>query len=97
METTLEFAWQRKYKAAMNDYEKEKWFELYKTAMLELHRTAVRGRISDARTEIAARLGKIKEHPGLHDDEHRAIKYAITGLCALEREEEELAAEDSHT
>jgi hypothetical protein len=80
---------------SMYDYEKEKWFELYKTAMLELHRTAVRGRISDARTVIAARLDKLKEQRDA--EEHRAIEYAIAGLNALEREEEELAAEDSHT
>ena len=52
------------------------------------------GRISDARTEITARLEKLKEHPILHGEEHRAIEYAITSLGALEREEEQLAAED---
>jgi hypothetical protein len=78
----------------VDGYEQEKWFELYRTAMLELQRAAMTGRISDARTAITARLEALKHYPGLHEEEHHAIDDAITGLRALEREEEELAAED---
>ena len=34
--------------AAIHDYDKQKWFDLYKTALLELNRAAMTGRISDA-------------------------------------------------
>jgi hypothetical protein len=32
----------------MNDYDKLEWFDLYRTALLELKRPAMTGRISDA-------------------------------------------------
>lgn len=78
----------------MNDFDKQKWFDLYATAMLELERAAMTGRIGDARTEIAARLETLRQHPGLHSAEYHAIQDALSNLRVLEREEERLAAED---
>ena len=37
------------------DYEREKWLELYKKALVELEHAVMTGRIGDARTEISAR------------------------------------------
>lgn len=79
---------------SMNEYDKEKWVAVYKAAVLELNRAAMTGRIGDARTEIAARLEKLKELPGLHEQEHVAILDAINNLRVLEREEAKLAAND---
>jgi hypothetical protein len=78
----------------MNDYDEQKWFDLYRTALLELKRVAVTGRISDARGEISTRLETLKLHPELHREEHQAIKDALNNLRVLEREEERLAADD---
>ena len=83
-----------KYVPVMHDYDTQKWFDLYKTALLELKRAAMTGRIGDARAEIAIRLETLKQHPGLHQEEHQAIQDALTNLRVLEREEEQLAAED---
>ena len=78
----------------MNDYDKQKWYDLYKTALLELERAAMTGRIGDARTEIASRLEMLTHHPGLHRDEYGAIQDALRNLLVLEQEEARLAAED---
>lgn len=78
----------------VKDYDQEKWFELYQTALHELQRAAVSGRISDSRAEIAARLEKLKEHPALPKKEYLAIQDAISGLRELEGKEEALAADD---
>jgi hypothetical protein len=80
--------------AKMNDYDQQKWFDLYRTALLGLKRAAMIGRIGDARAEIAVRLEELKHHPGLHQMEYQAIKDALSSLRALEREEARLAAED---
>lgn len=77
-----------------NGHEKQKWFELYKMAMLELERAAMTGRIGDARTEIAARLQALTQHPNLHNEEQRAIQDAINNLRVLEQEEARLAEEE---
>ena len=76
------------------EHEKQKWFALYKTAMLELERAAMAGRIGDARTEIIARLEALKQHPLLNGEEHHAIHDALNNLLVLEGEEERLAEED---
>lgn len=78
----------------MKGYEHEKWFDLYKTAMLELQRAAMTGRIGDARTEIAGRLEALKQSPLLHDEERHAIQDALRNLRVLEQEEARLAEED---
>jgi len=78
----------------MNEYDNAKWFDLYKTAMLELQRAAMTGRIGDARNEITARLEKLKQHPALHRHEFQAIQDALSNLRSVERDEECLAAED---
>jgi hypothetical protein len=78
----------------MNGYDQRKWFDLYATALLELERAAMTGRIGDARAEIAVRLETLKQHPGLHKVEYQAIQDALSNLRALEREEARLAAEE---
>jgi hypothetical protein len=44
-------------------------------------------RIESARSEIAARVEKLRTLPGLHTDERQAIADALSGLRALELEE----------
>jgi hypothetical protein len=78
----------------MKEYDQQKWVDLYRTAVFELKRAAMTGRISDARGEIATRLESLKKHPELHQDEYQAINDALNGLRVLEREEARLAAED---
>ncbi|HVI10152.1 MAG TPA: hypothetical protein VND65_17820 [Candidatus Binatia bacterium] len=78
----------------MSDYEAQRWYDLYKTAVLELEHAAMTGRISDARTEIATRLQELKQHPGLHADERQAIDDALRNLRFLEKDEARLAAEE---
>lgn len=78
----------------MNDHSQQKWFDLYTTAMLELKRAAMTGRIGDARAEIAARLATLQQHPNLDGTEYAAIQDALNNLLSLEREEERLAADD---
>lgn len=78
----------------MNDYSQQKWFDLYTTAMLELKRAAMTGRIGDARAEIAVRLATLQQHPNLDGTECAAIQDALNNLLSLEREEERLAADD---
>ena len=71
----------------MSDYDKEKWVELYRTALLELEHAKMAGRIRDTRTEIAARIEKLHDIPGLHAQEGQAIEDALNSLRTLEREE----------
>ena len=78
----------------MKDYDKQKWFDLYRTALLELNRAAISGRISDARGEIGSRLETLKQHPGLHQHEYQAIQDALSNLRVLEREGKRLASDE---
>jgi hypothetical protein len=77
----------------MKEYGHQKWFNLYKTALLELEHVAMIGRIGDARAEIAARLETLKQHPRLHQSEYRAIQDALSNLRMLERAVARLAEE----
>jgi hypothetical protein len=52
------------------------------------------GRIGAARTEIAARIEKLHNIPGLHAKERQAIEDALNSLRSLEREEERYAADE---
>ena len=54
-------------------------------AMMELENAKIAGRIGDARIEIAARLEKLRDIPGLHIVEKQAIDDALSGLHSLER------------
>jgi hypothetical protein len=72
----------------MNDRDKELWVDLYRMAMMELENAKIAGRIGDARIEIAARLEKLRDIPGLHTVEKSAIDDALNGLHSLERIEE---------
>ena len=83
-----------KIRLRMNDYRTEQWFDLYATAILELQRAAMNGRIGDAHAEIATCLETLLQHPNLHHTELSAIRDALINLRALEQEEEGLAAED---
>jgi hypothetical protein len=68
----------------MPDPDKELWVDLYRMAMMELENAQVAGRIGDARIEIAARLEKLRDLPGLHTVETQAIDDALSGLRGLE-------------
>jgi hypothetical protein len=57
-------------------------------AMMELENAKIGGRIGDARIEIAARLEKLREIPGLHTVEKQGIDDALSALHSLERTEE---------
>jgi|SRR5580704_10268881 hypothetical protein len=72
----------------MRDPDKELWVDLYRMAMLELENAKIAGRIGDARSEIEARLEKLRSIPGLHIVEKQAIDDALTGLRSVERAEE---------
>jgi hypothetical protein len=72
----------------MSDRDKELWVDLYRMAMMELENAKVAGRIGDARSEIAARLEKLHDIPGLHIVEKQAIDDALNGLRSLERTDE---------
>ena len=76
------------------EYEKEEWFLLYQRAVLELERAKMAGRIGDARTEIAARIEKLRDIPGLHEREKQAIEDALNALRTLEREDERAKADE---
>jgi hypothetical protein len=86
----------------MGDYEQEKWVELYHSALLELEHAKMAGRIGDARVEIAARIEKLCELPGLHAEERQALSDALSSLRTLEREDaqhaenERAIAESAH-
>ena len=77
------------------DYDHEKWVRLYKMAILGLERAKLTGRIEDTRIEMAARIVKHRDVPGLHAEEISAIDKAHRILRLLESEEERLAAEQT--
>jgi hypothetical protein len=72
----------------MPDSDKELWVDLYRMAMMELENAKIAGRIGDARIEIAARLERLRDIPGLHTVEKQAIDAALSGLHSLEHSEE---------
>jgi hypothetical protein len=72
----------------MPDSDKELWVDLYRMAMMELENAKIAGRIGDARIEIAARLERLRDIPGLHTVEKQAIDDALSGLHSLEHTEE---------
>ena len=72
----------------MPDPDKELWVDLYRMAMMELENAKIAGRIGDARIEIATRIDKLREIPGLHTVEKQAIDDAMSALNSLERAEE---------
>ena len=72
----------------MADPDKELWVDLYRMAMMELENAKIAGRIGDARIEIAARLEKLREIPGLHTVEKQALDDALSALRSRERIDE---------
>jgi hypothetical protein len=62
--------------------------DLYRMAMMELENAKIVGRIGDARIEIAERIEKLHDIPGLHIVEKQAIDDALAALRSLERTEE---------
>ena len=80
----------------MPDQDKELWVDLYRMAMMELENAKIAGRIGDARIEIAARLEKLREIPGLHTVEKQAIDDALGALRSLERTDLRISAKDPY-
>ena len=75
-------------------HENEEWVSLYHLAVLELEHAKMTGRIGDTRTAITARLEKLANMPGLHEEEREAIEDALNNLKVLEREEARYQAEE---
>jgi hypothetical protein len=75
------------------DHDHEKWVKLYEMAILGLERAKLTGRIEDTRLDMAARIVKLRDVPGLHAEEISAVDKAHRILRLLESEEERLAAE----
>jgi hypothetical protein len=71
----------------------EKWVTLYHAALVELEHGKMSSRIESARSEIAARVEKLRTLPGLHTDERHAIADALSALRALELEESRYGAD----
>ena len=71
-----------------HEYDNEDWVRLYQRALLELEHAKMAGCIGDARTEIATRIEKLRDLPGLHADERQAMEDALNALRSLERTEE---------
>jgi hypothetical protein len=71
----------------------EKWVTLYHAALVELEHGKMSSRIESARSEIAARVEKLRTLPGLHTDERQAIADALSALRALELEESRYGAD----
>lgn len=71
----------------MPNYDREKWYDLYRTALMEFEHSLVAGRIKDARGEILKRVEELQGIPGLHTEEKQAIEDALHGLRSLERTE----------
>lgn len=78
----------------MTDHEKEKWVEVYQSAVFELSQSLMAGRIADARSEIVKRVSALRDIPGLHKEERQAIEYALHNLSFLEREDATITAEE---
>ena len=75
----------------MADHDREKWVEIYKTAVFELEQSFMAGRIADARAEIVRRVEALRQLPGLHEKEQHAIEDALNNLRFLEREDVHIA------
>jgi hypothetical protein len=58
------------------DYDHEKRIKRCKLAILGLERAKLTGRIEDTRIEMAARIVKLREVPGLHAEKISAIDKA---------------------
>ena len=78
----------------MTGYEKEKWVELYKAALLELEHAKMHGRIANARESIVTRVAKLHDLPGLHEEERQAIQDALNNLRVLEHEDKQYTMEE---
>jgi hypothetical protein len=79
----------------MTDYDHELWYELYRSALMELEHSLMAGRIKDARAEVLNRVEKLKSIPGLHAEEKQAIEDAVSGLRSLEHIEAEHVANEA--
>lgn len=78
----------------MSDHNTENWVHFYQAAMLELKHALIAGRILDARAEIVKRIEKLRDIPGLHNEERRAIDDALRNLMVLEKEEAQDAEQE---
>lgn len=65
----------------MHDCNAQDWFDLYRTALLELQRAAITVRIRDARTGMTTRLPTLRQRPDLHHTELSAIQDSQQPPC----------------
>jgi hypothetical protein len=59
------------------------WYQAYTAALLELDRSKVRGRISEAEVAIFSRIQKLSQDPD-SDPEREKIADALSSLHALQ-------------
>ena len=78
----------------MTDHEKEKWVEVYQSAVFELSQSLMAGRIAEARGEIVKRVAALRDIAGLHQEERQAIEDALHNLSFLERESATITAQE---
>ncbi len=60
------------------------WYTVYTAALLELDRSKIRGRITDAETAIFSRIENLAQDPE-SDPEREKIADALSSLHALQR------------
>jgi hypothetical protein len=77
----------------MDDYKQQDWVALYQSALIELERAKIAGRINAAQKAIIARVETLRALPGLHTEERHAIDDALRALTFLQREEARFDAE----
>jgi hypothetical protein len=80
----------------MPDYNHEKWYELYRSALMEFEHSLMAGRIKTARVEILSRVEELRNIPGLYAEERQALEDAMSGLRSLERDEAEYIEREAH-
>jgi hypothetical protein len=81
------------FRAVMEDYKREDWVSLYRSALIELEQAKLAGRINAAQKAIVARAEQLQNLPGLHAEELHAIDDALSSLRFLAREEARFDAE----
>jgi hypothetical protein len=69
------------------------WVAVYHLALLEIDRARMPARLNDARHEMFDRIEELRDLSGSHDGEHQAIQDALANIRALEREQQQWAAQ----
>jgi len=57
----IRFSFRHTHAKPLTEIENEKWYALYKSAMMEFEHSLVAGRIKDTRTEISNRVQELRD------------------------------------